>query len=78
VVTALSRDDIGEKLAVLGLVEGYAGAGATKAASDAEIAEMQVLHHEMAAAYKRRDRHAYFAANQAIHRPIVGPRTTAR
>jgi DNA-binding GntR family transcriptional regulator len=71
VVTTLSPSEIREKLAVLSLIEGYAGACATQAASDAEIAEIRALHHEMAAAYERRDRHAYFAANQAIHRAIV-------
>jgi DNA-binding GntR family transcriptional regulator len=71
VVVDFSPDQIRNKLEVLGLVEGHAGRLVCKTASDAEIAELRAQHHEMLAAYERRDRAAYFQRNQAIHAGIV-------
>jgi DNA-binding GntR family transcriptional regulator len=71
VVTHFSPDEIRDKLEVLGLVEGHAGRLVCKAASDVQIAELRALHHEMLAAYERRDRGAYFQRNQGIHAGIV-------
>ncbi len=71
VVVDFTPDEIRNKLDVLGLVEGHAGRLVCKTASDAVIAELRALHHEMLAAYERRDRGAYFQRNQAIHAGIV-------
>jgi len=71
VVTVFSAREIQEKLDVLGLVEGFAGQEACRLGSDAEIAEIRALHHEMLAAYERQDRRGYFRLNQAIHAGIV-------
>jgi DNA-binding GntR family transcriptional regulator len=71
VVADLSPAAIGEKLDVLGVIEAFGGEEACKHASDEEIAEIRALHHEMHAAYERRDRMNYFRLNQAIHASIV-------
>lgn len=71
VVTELTPDQIEEKLDVLGMIEESAALRACKTASDDEISEIRALHHEMLAAYERRDRVTYFHLNQRIHRGIV-------
>lgn len=71
VVTMLTPEEIQEKLDVLGLIEGFAGCRACAVAADGEIAEIRALHHEMLAAYERRDRPLYFRQNQSIHAGIV-------
>ena len=63
--------EIRDLLEVLGGVEGLAGELAASRAADEEIAEVRALHHEMLAAYARKDRLAYFKVNQAIHSAIV-------
>ncbi|ONN68152.1 GntR family transcriptional regulator [Herbaspirillum sp. VT-16-41] len=71
VVAELTPEQIEEKLDVLGVIEEFAAIRACKLATDAEIGEIRALHHEMLAAYERRDRMAYFQLNQRIHRGIV-------
>jgi DNA-binding GntR family transcriptional regulator len=71
VVAKLSPAQIAEKLDVLGVIEAFGGETACRIASDAEIAEIRALHHEMHAAYERRDRMNYFRLNQAIHTSII-------
>lgn len=71
VVTALTAEEVQEKLDVLGLIEGFAGVQACRRASDANLAEIRALHHEMMAAFERRDRANYFRLNQAVHFAIV-------
>jgi DNA-binding GntR family transcriptional regulator len=71
VVAALTDVQIAEKLDVLGVIEAFAGEQACRLASDEEIAEIRALHHEMHAAYERRDRMNYFRLNQAVHKNIV-------
>lgn len=71
VVSEFSTEQIAEKLDVLGVIESFGGEQACRCASDAEIAEIRALHHEMHAAYERRDRMNYFRLNQAIHTSII-------
>jgi DNA-binding GntR family transcriptional regulator len=71
VVAPFSATAIAEKLEVLSTLEGFAGEKAAEEATDAEIAEVRALHHELLAAFERRDRAAYFHLNQAIHRALV-------
>lgn len=71
VVANLSAQQIGEKLDVLGVIEAFGGEQCCKVAKDGEIAEIRALHHEMYAAYERRDRISYFHLNQAIHASII-------
>lgn len=71
VVTAFTAEEIADKLAVLGLLEEYAAVQACALAADHEISEIVALHHEMLAAYARRDRTHYFQLNQKIHAGIV-------
>jgi len=71
VVANLSAQQIGEKLDVLGVIEAFGGEQCCKLAKDSDIAEIRALHHEMHAAYERRDRISYFHLNQAIHTSII-------
>jgi DNA-binding GntR family transcriptional regulator len=71
VVSEFSAAQISEKLDVLGVIEAFGGEQACRSASDVEIAEIRALHHEMHAAYERRDRMNYFRLNQAIHTSII-------
>jgi DNA-binding GntR family transcriptional regulator len=71
VVADLSAQQIGEKLDVLGVIEAFGGQQACRYATDEELAEIRALHHEMHAAYERRDRMTYFNLNQAIHTSII-------
>jgi len=70
-VTALTAAEIEEKLDVLGVLESFAGQRACKVGTDAELAELSAIHHEMLAARERRDRRSYFELNQRIHVGIV-------
>jgi DNA-binding GntR family transcriptional regulator len=71
VVADLTPAAIVEKLDVLGVIECFGGEESCKHATDQEIAEIRALHHEMHAAYERRDRINYFRLNQAIHASII-------
>ncbi|MDR3438298.1 GntR family transcriptional regulator [Telmatospirillum sp.] len=71
VVTALTAEEVQEKLDVLGLIEGFAGVQACRRATETDLAEIRALHHEMLAAFERQDRANYFRLNQAIHSAIV-------
>ena len=71
VVVTFTPAQVLQRLEVLGLIEGHAGALACAVASDQQIAELRALHHDMLAAYERRDRTIYFQRNQAIHAGLV-------
>lgn len=71
VVADLGAQQISEKLDVLGMIESFGGEQACRLATDGELAEIRALHHEMHAAYERRDRISYFNLNQAIHKSII-------
>lgn len=71
VVAPFSEAAVAEKLDVLAALEGFAGERAAEEATEAEIAEVRALHHDLLAAFERRDRTAYFHLNQAIHRALV-------
>jgi DNA-binding GntR family transcriptional regulator len=71
VVTDLGAQQISEKLDVLGVIEAFGGEQACRLATANELAEIRALHHEMHAAYERRDRLVYFNLNQAIHKSII-------
>ena len=70
-VTRLTADDIAATLKVIGTLEALAGETACERITEGEIAEIRALHLEMLAHHARRDRPAYFKANQAIHQAIV-------
>ena len=70
-VAALTARDVIETLAVVGNLEALAGELACRRLGEAELQEIRALHHQMLAHHARRDRLAYFRANQAIHQAIV-------
>lgn len=70
-VRLLSEQDIHDLFDLMAGLEALAGRLACEAMTDAEISAIEKLHHEMYAAYLRRDLHGYFECNQAIHQKIV-------
>ena len=70
-VRQLSAADVMELFDVMGGLEALAGRLACEQITDAEFAEIERLHHEMYAAYLKRDMHGYFRCNQLIHQNIV-------
>lgn len=70
-VRALSESDLVELFDVMGGLEALAGRLACEKITDAEVAEVERLHHEMYGFYLRKDMHSYFHANQMIHQVIV-------
>ena len=71
VVAHPSASEIDEKIAVLAVLEGFAGECAARLATDEEIAAVAALHGDLVAAFEAGDRAAYFRLNQEIHRAIV-------
>lgn len=70
-VVKLTPDDVAQTLKVIGTLEALAGELACQRLTTDELAEIRARHHEMLAHHARRDRPAYFKANQAIHQAIV-------
>ena len=70
-VRNLGRVELRELFDVMGGLEALAGRLACENITDAELAEIEKLHHEMYAYYLRRDMHAYFDCNQKIHEKIL-------
>lgn len=71
VVADPSPSQVQQMLEVLGGMEALGGRIAARVASDDEISEIRALHHEMLAAYHRKDKLAYFKLNQSIHKGII-------
>ena len=70
-IRTLSEHDLSELFDVIGGLEALAGRLACEQITDAEIAAIERLHHEMYAFYLRRDMPGYFGCNQDIHQRIV-------
>jgi DNA-binding GntR family transcriptional regulator len=70
-VTQLTAEDVAQTLKVIGTLEALAGELACERLTVDDLAEIRARHHEMLAHHARRDRPAYFKANQAIHQAIV-------
>jgi DNA-binding GntR family transcriptional regulator len=71
VVAGLALDEVEALYDVVAAIEALAARQTCAAASDADIAEIAVLHHRMIAHYLRGELAAYQALNQEIHREIV-------
>lgn len=71
VVSNPDPTEVQDLLQVLGVLEALGGELACARANAADLDEVQALHYEMLAAYARKDRLAYFKANQQIHKAIV-------
>ena len=71
VVTALSLQEVESAIEVLIGLETMAAEPACACVTDAEIAEVELLHAQMAAAHAAGDLMAYFQINQTIHQRIV-------
>ena len=67
----LDARDLDELFDLMGGLEALVGRLACERIDEAGLAAIEALHHEMYAAYLRRDLHVYFDRNQAIHRALV-------
>lgn len=63
----LSPDDVAHTFDVIAVLEGLAAEQAAEHITDAELAELRALQHEMQAAYERRDLPGYYRLNARIH-----------
>ncbi|RKK02414.1 FCD domain-containing protein [Pseudoroseomonas wenyumeiae] len=70
-VRRLTLKDVADSLVVLRSLETLAGHLACSEGSDAGIAAVDALHHEMMQRYDIQDRLGYFKLNQSIHTSIV-------
>ena len=70
-VALLSLDDIEDTFRVIGALEALAGEMACANVRDDDIAEIRVLHYQMALHRTRGERPEYFKLNQRIHEKIV-------
>ncbi|QIB32836.1 GntR family transcriptional regulator [Ancylobacter pratisalsi] len=66
-VARVSPEEVDELFPIMGAMEALAGEAACANASDADIAEMQVMHDEMLAAYRASDAATYLRLNRQIH-----------
>jgi len=70
-VASLSLEDIEDTFRVIGVLEALAGELACTRLRDDDIAEIRVLHYQMALHRTRGQRLDYFKLNQRIHERIV-------
>ena len=70
VVKVFTRKDAQDMLAVIGVLEEFAGRQAC-AASDTEIDSILEMHEQMREHFRNGERQAYFRLNQEIHDAIV-------
>jgi DNA-binding GntR family transcriptional regulator len=71
VVTELDPEEVRDLVTVVATIEGLAGELACRAATDAQIAEIAALHHQMTVHQIRNQMAEYFAVNKHFHRHIV-------
>jgi DNA-binding GntR family transcriptional regulator len=71
VVTPLTVTELEQTIEVMRPLEVLAGELVAARISDAGLAEIRALHHEMCAFHAREDLPDYFRANQAIHQQLV-------
>jgi DNA-binding GntR family transcriptional regulator len=70
-VRSLNGGQLRELFDIMGGLEALAGRLACENITDAEIAEIERIHHDMYGSYLRRDLHRYFECNQMIHELIL-------
>ena len=70
-VARLTAEDVAQTLKVIGALEALAGELACARLTEDDVAEIRARHYQMLVHHTRRDRPAYFKANQAIHQAIV-------
>jgi DNA-binding GntR family transcriptional regulator len=70
-VAGLTAEDVAHSLKVIGTLEALAGELACARLTADELSEIRARHFQMLVHHARRDRLAYFKANQAIHQAIV-------
>nr|WP_242528972.1 GntR family transcriptional regulator [Ramlibacter ginsenosidimutans] len=71
VVAPLDAADTRDLIQVVSAIEALAGELAAASVSEAQVAELGILHYTMLAHHARQEMSGYFAANKAFHRRIV-------
>ncbi len=70
-IVRLTTEVIAQTLKVIGALEALAAETACGRLTDDGLAEIRARHYQMLVHHARRDRPAYFKANQAIHQAII-------
>ncbi|WP_147115084.1 GntR family transcriptional regulator [Tateyamaria sp. syn59] len=70
-VTEVTRQELENTFPLIAVLEQLAGEQACTHMDDDAIARIAQRHDDMIAAYKARDRQAYFQANQDIHNALI-------
>lgn len=70
-VAEMTAADLEPHYQVLAVLEGLAGELATQRITDAELATVRTLQHDMEGAWREGDLHTYFGLNQQIHEAIL-------
>ncbi|HEX5077598.1 MAG TPA: GntR family transcriptional regulator [Geminicoccaceae bacterium] len=70
-VVRLTTETLAALFELMSVLEGFAGELAAQRITEAELDMIRALHKRLLAAYRARDRHAYFQVNQAIHDAIL-------
>ena len=70
-IRRFSRDDVNGMLEAVAILECQAARLACERATDDEIAQVRVMHDQMLARYRSRQRMAYYKLNQGIHAAIA-------
>ncbi|MEQ6888911.1 GntR family transcriptional regulator [Halomonas sp. CS7] len=70
-VTEVDPREVADLFEVMVELEALSGHLLARRASDAEIAELRALHHQMLDHYRRQERVEYFRLNQRIHRRLA-------
>ena len=70
-VVRLTRQMLEETYSVMGALEGLSGELACRYITEEEVADIQALHYQMMAHYKRKEIRPYFELNHRIHDAIM-------
>jgi DNA-binding GntR family transcriptional regulator len=71
VVTPVNCGEIANIFAIMVALDGVAGMQAATLATDADIARLDAMHHQLVALHREASRAAYFRLNQDIHIEIT-------
>ncbi len=71
IVRSFTPTEVQDMLQVIAELEALAGTRVCETATDAQIAEIQLIHDRMLGFYRARERLPYYKLNQQIHSMIV-------
>jgi DNA-binding GntR family transcriptional regulator len=71
IVVLITRKEVDDLIAVLGLLEAFAGEQACARIGDREIADIRAMHDRMVEHFRRDEKLPYVQLNRAIHEAII-------